>query len=912
MENKKKWAIGYAVLCILYFAVSVLMPHDRLESRGLEGIGKPSLKLKTEAITDTTELRFEYLPDAQALSQLSFYFTAGTEVLNQGEIEICARDARSGEVLASASYDLADLGEEAFWGVTFENEPVGQAMIVSITGKNIEQGPYIWLNTESETTGSSYEDGQQLERNLIYNAVYRTQVHYVKKPLLTTAMLLLLGALFFLVWRGKGGAGRGADAECQKQKKGGALREKGMALGQAVKWFYEKYKKLLGLGLLLFVTALLFLYIYDVQIRKAMNSTHREVVMKDNSELLPVTAESREMVQYYTTAEKELVGLGVRMDLSENFAGEGTIHAEVYDVTDTRKDGVSESDSPAVDGSLLCAADISASTLLDGQYMGLIFDESQKNTRGRTYEIRLEFSEELVDSGLSVIVTPEGYYPENRFFVNGTESENRLSMNAHTYFNLFLKKYFFGVFLLAEFLCAGFYYLTFIRRCRIEKVFLFTILCLGLLYNVMLTPYMTPDESYHIDMTYRHSNTLLGIGSAGENKCYKRADDAKLKFTSEPSLENYKNIYDGLFHTVKDGRLVEAEATSTTEASIIVYLPAVFGMTLARLLHLGTVPMLLLARWCSLLFFALMTYWGMKKLPFGKVSLFLLAILPMNLQQCTSFSYDAVLNGVIFLYVCYCIALTYEEREVKPVDMAVMGILAVVMIYGKSGIYLPVALLALLIPAKRFGGKRTRNLAILCLCLLPVLGFLNKNAVAVNYITTTTEATATVGSSTTAGYTLGYFLSQPLELVRILANTIADKSSFYLMSLAGQKMGWVEIEISEVIPMLFLLLLVLSAMRTKDEPQYVKTGQKWWIALVCAACMGIILAGMLLTWTPRDHISIEGVQGRYFIPFMPAFLLLLRNGRLTWNRSPERGLLYAGLVGQMLTLIYLIKAVLIL
>ena len=44
----------------------------------------------------------------------------------------------------------------------------------------------------------------------------------------------------------------------------------------------------------------------------------------------------------------------------------------------------------------------------------------------------------------------------------------------------------------------------------------------------------------------------------------------------------------------------------------------------------------------------------------------------------------------------------------------------------------------------------------------------------------------------------------------------------------------------------------------------------------------------------------------------PAFLLLLRNGRLTWNRSPERGLLYAGLVGQMLTLTYLIKAVLIL
>ena len=67
LENRRKWAVGYAVLCILYFAVSVLMPHDRLESRGLEGIGKPSLKLKTEAITDKTELRFEYLTDAQAV-----------------------------------------------------------------------------------------------------------------------------------------------------------------------------------------------------------------------------------------------------------------------------------------------------------------------------------------------------------------------------------------------------------------------------------------------------------------------------------------------------------------------------------------------------------------------------------------------------------------------------------------------------------------------------------------------------------------------------------------------------------------------------------------------------------------------------------------------------------------------------
>lgn len=922
MVNKKKWAIGYAVLCILYFVIAAAIPHDRLESRGLEGIGKPSLKLKTEEITDGTELRFDYQSDGQALSQLSFYFTADGKNLTNGIIRIEAYDARTDELLASEVYELAELGEEAFWGVTFTQEPIGRELTLIITGEDISEGPCVWLNTESQTEGSSLLNGTLLDQNLIYNAVYRTQVHYVRQPLLVTAMLAVLGGLFFLL-TGRTGpeqqAATGAQSGAQREDKapcrtGSRLR----TAGQYLQSFYEKYRKLLGLGLLLLIVALVFYYVYDVQIRKAMNSTHREVVMKDNHELLPVTEDSREFVQYYTTEETELVGLGIRMDLSEDFAGEGVIHAEVRDVTEMTENTVQTEMTAGAEedfrsaGILLCTADIDASTLLDGQYMGLIFDSSQKGIQGHTYEIRLEFSEELLDSGLSVIVTPEGYYQENTLYVNGKESENRLSMNAHTYFNLFLKKYFFGVFLFAEFTAAGFYYLTFLRRCRIEKVFVFTILCLGVIYNFTLTPYMTPDESYHIDMSYRHSNTLLGIESAGENKCFKREDDTQLEFTSNPSLENYKNIYDGLFTMVKNDMLVEADATSTTEAPMIIYLPAVLGMTLARLLHLGTVPMLLLGRWFSLLGFTVLTYFAMKKLPFGKSTLFLLAILPMNLQQCTSFSYDAVITGVSFLFICWCLSLVFGERLLKGTDMLGLGILGIILVYGKSGVYLPLALLIFLIPAERFGGKRIRNLCAAGLFLLPVLCFLNRNTVTVSYIAATTEATATVGSSTTAAYTISYFLSQPLELIRMLANTLSDKTSFYLESLVGQKMGWVEIEISEVISMLFWLLLILSALKPKEEPQFVRTGQKWWIAFVCAACAGVILAGMLLTWTPYGNISIEGVQGRYFIPFMPALMLLARNRRLVWERSPERGLLYAGFVGELLAVMYLIKAVLVL
>ena len=69
---------------------------------------------------------------------------------------------------------------------------------------------------------------------------------------------------------------------------------------------------------------------------------------------------------------------------------------------------------------------------------------------------------------------------------------------------------------------------------------------------------------------------------------------------------------------------------------------------------------------------------------------------------------------------------------------------------------------------------------------------------------------------------------------------------------------------------------------------------------------------MLLTWTPRNYISIEGVQGRYFIPFLLALSLLGRNSRLMYEKPVERGLMYTGYIGQLLTVMYLIKAVLIL
>ena len=124
-------------------------------------------------------------------------------------------------------------------------------------------------------------------------------------------------------------------------------------------------------------------------------------------------------------------------------------------------------------------------------------------------------------------------------------------------------------------------------------------------------------------------------------------------------------------------------------------------------------------------------------------------------------------------------------------------------------------------------------------------------------------------------------------------------------------MGWVEIEISRVVFVGFLILFLISMLKVRGEKQYVTGGQKWWISIVCLLSVGMILMGMLLTWTPFGYVSVEGVQGRYFTPLLVLLSLLGRNQTVLLNENKDRAIFCGGMFMQLLAVIYLIKALII-
>lgn len=872
IEKLKKYRkyvfLAYFLLCVVCCAVKIAIPTETTVGEGLENLGRRQIVERSAYLNEGDRLTFTLPVESKKLTSIGFYLNTDQLVLD-GKLKIQVFAGDSGKLLTESSILLNEIEVDQFVQVSVDHY-TGELVQVELTTEDCAQGPRFWLNSTTETGAQSWYNGKQLSYPLVYNAGFSVMTREVRSAVLTAMMAALFGVVVLLV-----------TSEQKKEKRG-----KGSEILRILQNFCEKYRLVLGALLTVSIVAVLFFYVYDTQIRIVMNTTEREQIITaaEPKELLFSKTEEA-LVQRVTCEEETLTGLGVMLFVPEDAEKKGTLKGTVTDLTT---------------GEVLCENEMDMSGAIDGEYINFLFSHEIRDSKAHTFEIRLVPSEELKGTELGIYTTEQG----------------ELLTQVHKYFNIFLKKYFFFMFVAAELFAVLFYWMVFIKKCRIETTVLVSLLFLGLIYNFLLLPYMSPDERTHIDMTYRYSNDLLGIEYTGSDiTIAKRMDDTKLKLTETPTLSNYYTVYHHMLEGVQDDSLVVTNATANTYAPIFVYFPAVLGMTLARLLGFGTIPMLMLARWCNLAFFAVCVWWCMKKLPFGKMPLAVLALFPMTIQQCNSFSYDAVIISVLFLFSTYIICMTYEEKPLKISEVVLVSVLCALLVYGKSGVYLPLCLAALLIPTKKFGALWKKIAAAGSFMGIALLSYINRNSGTVTQVLETTAETsavgATAGNAVDMGYTVAYFLQDPWKLIQMLANTVADKTEFYLESIIGQKMGWVEIEISRVVFIGFLILFLISMLKVRGEKQYVTGGQKWWISIVCLCSVGMILMGMLLTWTPYGYVSVEGVQGRYFTPLLLFVSLLGRNQTILLNKNKDRAIFCGAVCLQLIAVIYLIKALIV-
>lgn len=229
----------------------------------------------------------------------------------------------------------------------------------------------------------------------------------------------------------------------------------------------------------------------------------------------------------------------------------------------------------------------------------------------------------------------------------------------------------------------------------VHKLYLIWTLAFGIMFSFALPTYMVPDEAVHLYKTYSISNRILNIKNEPTLKM--RADDLRAeqegvvssnRCARDEIRSHYNAFYKEFFYVFADDKeLVDVGYLIIPYDSYMYVIPAL-GLSFARLLGLGTVSAYIMGSLFNLALFVVLTTIAIYVIPIGKEILFTLGLMPIVMQQVTSFSCDCFI--ISFSFIAIALSLLLLKKLGNENDD---GITLLLVFWG--------VIMALLIPAKR-------------------------------------------------------------------------------------------------------------------------------------------------------------------------------------------------------------------
>ena len=471
-------------------------------------------------------------------------------------------------------------------------------------------------------------------------------------------------------------------------------------------------------------------------------------------------------------------------------------------------------------------------------------------------------------------------------------------------------------------------------RWKLHQIYFVAVFWLGLVFMYTLPPLSAPDEILHFTGAYALSNQLMGQPVRDEDGHVRiRQEDEYLvnwPGDNDPCKATVlgqtldRSVYEamhekGLFHATEAGTSITLQQPVKTTPCA--YLLPALGITLARLLKLSAIGLVLLGRFMNLLLFATLGAMTVRRTPIGKELFFAVSLFPMTLELAGSYSYDSYIIALSF----YLIAVILDLALAKPAagitrkNVIELSVLALLLSPCKM-IYATLFLLCLLIPVRKWGTKPWPKwiLSVLLIGALIVGSILLVNFrevfryVNASGVTQAPEFTSSGDVNTVKLHDLAELIHDPTLVFRIIRNTFQILGGQFLGTTVGMWLGAFDRGLATPLPLLVLFwtgTLLLAITGRREEP-VLTIPHRIWMVLVFLLLGFILMVSMLLAYTPADTFYILGVQGRYFLPFLPVLLLAFRTPRLHRLRALSRGSI--GLDALLLSVMMLMDALVLL
>ena len=595
--------------------------------------------------------------------------------------------------------------------------------------------------------------------------------------------------------------------------------------------------------------------------------------------------------QTVTGTRDEIVGFSIRF---------GTYRQQV--------EGKLKATFSAVSGENIYGEEIfDTKDLIDNQYRLFLLDQVITDGLQKEYEISLEVLSLEEGKQLSLFASDENIYEKGDLTYQDKEVKNTDIACQLAGTSGFMQKWYWIVCAVIIVGFLAFAFVAFVKKCKLEYIYLTLGLTFGMVFVLSLPPYTAPDEGTHISTTYAFVSEFLGEDPIFDeaNHVISRGTDGDIGGEAQVSLVKFHDLYEAVKYPSGDLERDFARG-GKLDVPFTCYLPQILGVLLGVLLKFSGFWTLYLGKVFAMLFFTICIFFSIKLIPWGKMVIMTVALLPMSMELASSFSYDCVLNALCILFISYTLHLICKKDKVTWKDFLFLGIIICVIAPCKM-FYFLIAGMLYLIPKEKYKSKKTywmMNTGILVagLAVLIIMRF--------QFLTSHVGgATPSAIEDATVNYSIATILGDIPHSISVLFNTAIIKSEFYYNSMWGNQLGSLQVYIPTFVITSFVLVLFTAGVCTTREERviYEPDAKFRLVNLGLSLLMFLgILAALCIGWTPVTYGVIEGVQGRYFLPFLPMIFLSMRNKTFLLQKNIDRGLSAVLFAGLTFTFLYMI------